>query len=414
MWPEELERRALAVFTDLLKIKSVNPPGNEKPAADYIIEALKPFGIEAEYIEKSPGRGNVVARLKGGRERPVILLSHIDVVAADEAKWRKPAFEAVTEDGCIWGRGALDTKHLTAMQIIAMTELAKAEKPLNRNVYFIASADEERGGGEGMAFLSQSHIDFAQNAYVVSEGGGFPVSVCGKDIMLYAAGEKASLRFILRANCAAGYADFIKALNALCSFRFPQTMTPISRKFFLESGANPDSDNISGDGAVDNIIRYMLRGSFHVTEIRTQTGAGPAGPLMSAELELKFLPPIAYEKALGLLKEITGGLDVECEILEFHPGYESSVNNELIDAFEANCGRFGFDGRLLPFYALGRTDGRFLAGRGADIYGLSPVLQSDSFTEILPRVHGNDERISIASFLFGTKVMAQTLRDLCV
>ena len=144
----------ISIFKDLVRIDTTNPPGNEALATSYLASLLDEHTIGYEIVEPEPSRASIVARIGPERgEPPLILISHLDVVEADPGEWSYPPFEAVERDGVIYGRGTLDTKYLTAMQLAAF--VAMKDETLNRPVYLVATADEENGSGLGMPVVAK-------------------------------------------------------------------------------------------------------------------------------------------------------------------------------------------------------------------------------------------------------------------
>ena len=142
---------AVEFLRDLIRFDTTNPPGNELPAAQYIADILRQEGLDPVLLESAPGRGNVVARLRGdGSAGALLLMSHLDVVPAEPEEWDHPPFAAEVVDGYVWGRGAVDTKQLTAMQLAVLLTLKREGVPLKRDVILAATADEEMGGKYGM------------------------------------------------------------------------------------------------------------------------------------------------------------------------------------------------------------------------------------------------------------------------
>jgi len=147
---QAVQDEAVEHLRNLVRIDTTNPPGNETAA----------------------GRGNVVARLRGsdhGDTGALLLLSHLDVVPAEAERWRYPPFSGALADGYVWGRGALDTKQLTVMELMAVLLLQRRNVPLRRDVVLAATADEEVGGECGLGWLLEEHPDLL--ACGVPDGG---------------------------------------------------------------------------------------------------------------------------------------------------------------------------------------------------------------------------------------------------
>ena len=135
---------ALKFLTDLVRIDTSNPPGNETKAAEYIKSVLEAEGIPAQVYESAPGRGNVVARLKGnGRKKPLLLMAHLDVVGVEREKWTVDPFAAVIKDGYLYGRGSHDDKAMDAANLEVFLLLHRLKIPLDRDVILLAEAGEE-------------------------------------------------------------------------------------------------------------------------------------------------------------------------------------------------------------------------------------------------------------------------------
>lgn len=149
-----VQEEVTTILSDLVRFNTTNPPGNETPAAQYLASILRREGLEAEVVESAPGRGSVVGRLRGsGQEPPLLLLSHLDVVSAEADKWEHDPFGGQVVDGYVWGRGAVDCKGLTAVELVALLLLARQGITLRRDVIFAATADEEAGGQAGAGWI---------------------------------------------------------------------------------------------------------------------------------------------------------------------------------------------------------------------------------------------------------------------
>src|SRR5262245_26333603 len=170
-WPAA-QAEALDILVRYLRIPSVNPPGNEAPAARFLGALIEAEGIPCEYIETAPNREVVVARLRGdGSKGALMLCNHLDVVPVEEQFWDVPAFEGVVRDGFIYGRGAVDMKGGGVMQLMAFLLLARNGVPLKRDVVVCGVPDEEAGGTWGMKWLCEDRPDIVDVEYELNEGG---------------------------------------------------------------------------------------------------------------------------------------------------------------------------------------------------------------------------------------------------
>jgi acetylornithine deacetylase/succinyl-diaminopimelate desuccinylase-like protein len=202
----EVEEEVTSFLSKLISINTTNPPGNETIAAKYVAEELKLDGFKCELFESSPGRGSVVTRLKGGDSKPsLLLLSHLDVVAANAKEWSVDPFSGVVKDGFVWGRGALDMKGMTAVEVMALKLLKRSGMKLKGDVILAATADEERGGEEGAGWLVQNHPDKVCADYVLNEGGGMAMKIDGKNVFTINTAEKGILWFKIKADGTPGH-----------------------------------------------------------------------------------------------------------------------------------------------------------------------------------------------------------------
>ncbi|HBA55619.1 MAG TPA: peptidase M20, partial [Syntrophorhabdus aromaticivorans] len=103
--------RAVSLLSELIRIDTSNPPGNEEEAILFLEGYLRKEGLSTEIFPVAPKRANLMARLKGkSKEKPIVLLSHIDVVPAKAEDWEVPPFSGEVRDGFVYGRGAIDMK----------------------------------------------------------------------------------------------------------------------------------------------------------------------------------------------------------------------------------------------------------------------------------------------------------------
>jgi succinyl-diaminopimelate desuccinylase len=160
---EAREAEIVDLTQALIRIPSVNPPGEHyRDCVELVGQRLTLRGFELEYVraEGAPGdsdrypRWNLIARREGGTPGPCVHFNgHIDVVALGEG-WTKPPFDAVVEDGRVYGRGACDMKGGLAAAIVAVEALIDSGTPLPGAIEISATGDEESGGLGGVAWLA--------------------------------------------------------------------------------------------------------------------------------------------------------------------------------------------------------------------------------------------------------------------
>src|SRR5574337_716820 len=216
-WPS-LTDETVRHLQALLRLDTTNPPGNELLAAEYLAGVLTAEGIEPLVLASAPGRGNVVARLKGTGEKPPLLLySHTDVVPAEPAHWSHPPFAGEIADGYVWGRGAVDMKGTVAQQLLVLLLLKRQKVPLQRDVIFAATADEEIGGvdGFGVSWLVRHHPDLLRAGFGLTEVGGYNREVYGRQVYMIQVAEKGTCWLKVRAKGRPGHASLPSHDNAV-------------------------------------------------------------------------------------------------------------------------------------------------------------------------------------------------------
>src|SRR4030066_1571558 len=202
----EIEPEVTSILSDLIRINTTNPPGNETKAAQYITENLTKDDIKCEVYESAPSRGSVVTRLKGTGEKPkLLLLSHLDVVTANPAEWSVDPFAGIVKEGCVWGRGALDMKGMTAIELMTLKLLKRNGVALKGDVILAATADEEKGGLAGGDFLLGNFPGEVFAEYVLNEGGGLAIPTQNKRVYTVQTAEKGILWFRIKAKGVPGH-----------------------------------------------------------------------------------------------------------------------------------------------------------------------------------------------------------------
>jgi len=437
---DETREEVTALLSDLIRINTTNPPGNETPAAKYLAETLEREGFECEVLESAPGRGNLITRLKGTGEKPsLLLLSHLDVVAANPKEWSVNPFSGLVKDGFVWGRGAMDMKSMTAMEVMVMKLLKRRGVKLKGDVILAATADEERGGEYGAGWLVKNHPEKVRADYVINEGGGQAVPVDGKNVFTIQTAEKGILWFKVKAKGRPGHGSVPGAadnailrmgrvVDRLGNHRAEVVLTPTVREFLevmarekreagealrllLQNPAGADEvlDKLAQkDKGMAEELRAMLRMTITPTIIHGGVKENIIPSECEAVFDCRILPGQTPETALnyvkGLLDDI--GLDkLDFEIIQANEPSESPTNTPLYKLMVETLKKFDPNCAVTPILLTGGTDSRFFRKMGAVCYGFQPALSDLPYGEILKMVHGVDERISVRNLVFGTSVL---------
>jgi acetylornithine deacetylase/succinyl-diaminopimelate desuccinylase-like protein len=438
---KEVEEEVTTLLSDLIRINTTNPPGNETEAVKFLAKNLEKEDFTCEVFESASGRGSLITRLKGTGEGPsLLLLSHLDVVAANSKEWSIDPFAGVVKDGFVWGRGALDMKSMTAMEVMVMKLLKRNNVRLKGDVILAATADEEKGGEAGAGWLVKNYPGKIRADYVINEGGGLAIPINGKNIYTIQTAEKGILWFKVKAKGRPGHGSvpgaadnailrINKIVEKLGNYRAKIRVVPTVRQFLdevakesplLQQAANmilrnPEiSDQILDMLAQkDKAMAEELRAKLRMTVAPTIIHGGVKENIIPSECEAVFdcrilpgqTPAQAMEEIKGLVKDVTDLEKLEFETIQANEPSESPASTPLYEQivsvlkeFEPNCS-------VAPILLTGGTDSRFFRKIGTVCYGFQPLRADMPYGEILKMVHGIDERISVENLVFGTSVL---------
>ena len=426
----------------LLRIPTVNPPGNERPAADYLARLFEAEGIEHTILESEPTRASIVARLRATHpsgKGPLLLNGHLDVVAVDRDKWTHDPFAAVEADGCIWGRGAIDMKNMVTMSAMTLVLLKRAGVPLDRDVIFAGVADEEAGSRKGAVFLVEKHPELIRCEYVLNEVGGhtlhmgktryYPIQVAEKGICWFemvAEGEPGHGSMPHRENPVLKVA---RAITALGDERLPHRVTPVVENFLrtLAKGAPfPQSSvmplllhpklagtllDVIGRADPDRAkgLNAMLHNTVSPTIMEGGTKVNVIPSRASARVDGRMMPGLTIHEFLDEVQRVIGpGLKIT--VHEEHEGVSFSSDTPLYRAIEKTLAAHDPGGVPVPYMIPGFTDSFAYARLGAICYGFSPVRLGPEL-EFTRMYHGHDERIPREGFAWGMRVLFDLVRE---
>ncbi len=253
-----MAKEAQGWLTDLIKINTTNPPGKEQIAAMYVAGVLAKEGIKAELLDLTPGRSAVVARLQRSAmaesSRALLLVAHLDTVPVDKSRWSVDPFGGVIKDGYIYGRGAIDDKGMLAANLAVFIELKRSMAHLNRDVIFLATADEETGGDASMRMLIARHWDKFAAGFAINEGGNVFVNKGKVQYTGVQASEKVAANIAVIARGTSGHASqptkdnpvihLAAAVEKIGNYSAPVHFTSIVRRYF--EGLAPLEDDEIG------------------------------------------------------------------------------------------------------------------------------------------------------------------------
>ena len=215
---DDFQRNSLQTLIDLIRLDTSQPDGNEYLASDYLKLRLEHAGIDYQIYASEPGRSSIVARVKGnGSKRPLLLLGHTDVVAVERENWSFDPFSGTVENGKIFGRGASDDKSVVAANFEILLALKSHNIPLDRDVIFLGVADEEGGGGLGITYMVENHLEAIAAEFAINEGGRGTIDPDTGQYLSFTIGtaEKTPRRARLKVTGKAGHGSIPTRDNAI-------------------------------------------------------------------------------------------------------------------------------------------------------------------------------------------------------
>ena len=429
-------RETVVHLQRMIRIDTVNPPGNELAVAQYLDGVLRAERIDTRLFEPAPGRAAVVARLVGdGTRRPVIIMAHMDVVGVERANWTVDPFGGETLGGYLYGRGAIDDKGMLAANLQTMLLLKRhvidIGGKLARDVIFIANSDEEAGGEFGMGWLVRNHRELIDAEYVLNEGGRTRV-VRGKPLYVAVQNtEKVPYAVAVTAHGPGGHAAIPlggnavtrlgRALAAIGEHQEPVRLTATTREFFgqlakvwpdpVERRAMHDLASrerrrvLRGARllAMTPVFNAVLRTGISATMVNGGIRSNVIPTEATALLNIRTLPGQSIDAVVSRLRRVIDDPRVEVTIVDRgEDAPASDFASPMFEAIAETVKELAPDMVTVPYMSTGATDSARLRQLGMQAYGLLPFPMDQEDED---RMHGNDERIPLASLDFGTRLM---------
>jgi acetylornithine deacetylase/succinyl-diaminopimelate desuccinylase-like protein len=426
---------ATRLLQSYLRIDTTNPPGRERLAADFFSRIFDREGIDNRIYDLGNGRANILARMPGtGRKRPILLLNHMDVVPAVAARWTHPPFAGEIQDGFVWGRGAVDMKGTAICQLVTMMLLKRGGLPLDRDVLFLGTADEEEGREDGVRTMVEKHrADLRDAELVLTEGNTLAVEdgrTVSWDVDVT---EKSNLWLRVVATGKAGHASIpepdgavarlLRALVRILNYEPPVRLTPAVSAYFrqiAEAQSGPlrralsDPEAALRDPGLSRILladpfrNACLRATISVTELRGSDKINVIPGEATAALDCRLLPGDDPDRFLAALRDRAGDKTLRFEVEGGgEAATESPIDTVLFRAIVRARDRFepGVPVRTPPLTST--TDAGYLRRIGMVVYGFEPFHLSEDED----RSHGDDERLSLENLRFGLEVTYAVVSD---
>jgi acetylornithine deacetylase/succinyl-diaminopimelate desuccinylase-like protein len=422
-------REATGYLQEYVRLDTSNPPGDVSDAIAYLQRILSDAGVATQVFESAPGKRSLLARLPGGEAgKPILLLSHADVVPASAAQWKVPPFSGALQDGVVWGRGTLDDKGHGIAQLMTMLLLQRQHTPLRRGVSMLVTADEEIGGELGAKWMVEQHWDQLDPWLVINEGGSGIRGMLANDTpaFLVAVAEKQVLWLELTAAGEAGHGSqptennandtLVRALNRVLDSPRPYRVGPVTAEMFrqLAPGLSFPASFITA--RLDSPLFFSLakgrllqnrqtRAMLHDTVSLTMLNAGYKANVIpsqaTATIDCRLLPETQQSEFIEWLAARLDERRIAVRALQSSvPAPPSDFNGLFFDTVRAVMRDLRPDGLVAPVLTIGGTDSRFFRARGVNAYGFAPVILT---TDDVNTLHGVDEHVSVDNVRFGVE-----------
>ncbi len=418
----------------LIRFNTTNPPGSERACIEWVRRLLAEYGVESTLYALDSDRPNLLARIPGGDEPPLLMYGHVDVVTTAGQPWARDPFAADMIDGVIWGRGSLDMKGGDAMMIAAFLRAVQERAELPGDVILCLLSDEEAGAEFGAKFMVDRHPEqFEGVQFALGEFGGYRETMFGQTYYPIQVSEKTVVRLTGRVKGPGGHGAMIhrggimarlgRVLTTLDQNRLPVSVTPAAAGM-IEAVANglkdPERalvlsllDPERADAALDrmgprgDVFDCVLHDTVNVTVIKGGDKFNVVPSAVELIFDARILPSSSPEKLVSDLEDLVGD-DVEFDPPQAMSEPLGQPDLRLLPLLEQVLIEHDREARPMPMLMVGATDGREFSRIGIQSYGFLPMNLPPEI-EIFRLIHAADERIPVECLRFGADCIFDVL-----
>jgi acetylornithine deacetylase/succinyl-diaminopimelate desuccinylase-like protein len=451
----QADSEVVTLDRDLVRLNTVNPPGNEAQVANYMRDRLAPLGFEVDVVQTpAPGKAHLIARLRSADPigKPVVLSAHADTVGVERDLWSVDPFAGTIRGDFLYGRGSFDDKGGIAVFAAAAMRLARAHVPLKRDIVLVFEASEE-GGDYGIDWLAEQAWDKLDAAYSINEGGIISTERGRPQLAAVTVRDKISFSVVIRTRGVSTHSSrpqppsaidrLARALARISRYRSNPTLSPLTRTYF-RALARSEKGRQAADlrrlarartsAQIERIGRRVIRRSdfgpllsavMRTTFTNTIVDGGIRSNVIpgaaEATVNMRLLPGVTGEQAVRELRRIVDdrrvkivvGSDDQTPAEAFKSVRErqriaaSSTNTDLYRALKHEVAAQYPGTVVTPALYEAATDAEPWRQRGIPVYGLRPYPAS---ADVLTDMHGIDERVSIKALNQGTDMVERILR----
>lgn len=437
--PPQAERElARAIYKEMVETKTGYTTGATTPLVEAVARRLEAAGFPAKDIFVGgpiPTKANLVVRYRGtGRQRPLLLLAHTDVVEAKREDWSMDPYTLTEKDGYFYGRGVGDDKSQAAAWIANLIRYKREGFTPDRDIIVALTADEEGGGPySGVEWLLKNHRDLIDADYALNEGG-WGESVDGTRVSndLQVA-EKYVINYRFEVHNKGGHSSLpiadnaiyhlAGALDRLSRFAFPLKTNDVTRAYFramsgIEKGpvAADLQRTASGDSAAMSRVAQgstSWNATLRTTCVATQLEGGHAinalPQLAAANVNCRVLPEDGIDYVTTTLRGIVADTAVSVTVMGTpHNAPASPMRADLMATVSSVTSSLWPGVATVPMMVMGATDGLYLRAAGIPTYGIQGFFYDRNDI----RFHGRDERLKVQSFYEGQTFLYELVKRL--
>jgi acetylornithine deacetylase/succinyl-diaminopimelate desuccinylase-like protein len=440
--PSEAEELR-TLLAELVAVDTSNPPGNETAAAQVAARWLREAGIEAELIEPAPGRGNLLARLKGsGGGRPILVLAHLDTVPARREEWASDPWKLTERDGFLYGRGVQDNKGMVAASVLALRRLKREGVKLSRDILLYLGADEEVGAGHGLAWILANRPELREAELAINEGGLTELSADRRRVHFVAiqAAERVSRQVQLKATGPGGHSSappvdpnplvrMAAAVARVGALTFPARLTPAARlhiqgrapitpgelgealKRIAASPEAPPPEAVESVARLDPALAAVMRTTCVPTVFQAGSRPNVIPATAEATINCRLLPDEDAQALHARLVAAVADPSIHVQMNTSAPDSPMSPvgDNLMFRAAKAAAAKVWPGAPVIPRQSTGTTESAMLRRAGIHAYGIDlfALTPEDAST-----AHAPNERVPLASLQPGAEFVYLLLREL--
>ena len=414
------------LYKEMVETNTVVNVGSCTQAAAQVGARLKAAGypdadITYFAVPDHPKDGGIVAVLKGSdpAAKPILLLGHLDVVAAKREDWQRDPFKLVEEGGYYYARGAVDDKAMAAIWADAMVRFRQQNYHPKRTIKLALTCGEETTFAfNGAQWLAQNRPELIAAEFALNEGGGGRLDPAGKrQLLAVQVGEKAAQNYTFVATNPGGHSsaptpdnaiyELADAIKAVQAHEFPARFTDTTRAYFTATAqrmGGEQGDAIRrlladpADKAADAIVSRdkVMHSTLRTTCVATLLNAGHAENALpqraTANVNCRIFPGETVDATLATLKALAGPKVTVTANQPVRPtAVPPTLDPKVIEPMRQVAAKHFPGLPLLPMMSTGATDGVFLEAIGIPVYGV-PGTFIDPATS---GVHGLNERIGV-------------------